>query len=115
MVRQADDPFVCFSAKSNKGLRIEKSPKPEVGEGTRVEELEEGTQRKELAKGDAEGQLVVDTGQQKRPVGMRERESTISEDQSRWVSIPRGFVEISRRMHVSVSLQMHKGMQSVTT
>ena len=31
------------------------------------------------------------------------------------IGIPSSFVEISRRMHVSFSLQIHKGMQSVTT
>ena len=63
-VRQVDDLLVCFGAKPNKGLsfrsqrhrkwareRLEKELREAVGEGRR--------------------RGAVDTGQQKRPVGMR--------------------------------------------
>ena len=39
VVRQADDPFVCFGAKPDKGFGLE------ISTGTPVKELEEGTQR----------------------------------------------------------------------
>ena len=45
---------------------------------------------------------------------MRESPESVREDQSRWVGIPSSFVEISLEIHASVSLHMHKGMQSVT-
>ena len=47
MVRQADDPFVCFGAKPDKGFGLEISTQPEVGK-----ELEERTARSDLATGD---------------------------------------------------------------
>ena len=69
---QADDPFICFGAKPDKGLDSRFWTRPEVGKGTpESQELEEGTHRRQLATGDAEGQWAVDTGHQKRPVGMR--------------------------------------------
>ena len=88
-----------------KGLESRSPTRPELGKGTPVRELKRGTHWKQLAKGDA---VAVDNGQQKRPVGMREGPGAVREDQSIWVSIPRGFVEISRRMRISVSLQMHR-------
>ena len=62
VVRQADDPFVCFGAKPDKGFGLEISTRPEVGKGTRVriwtKELREVSWRRRVADG-------VDTGQQK--------------------------------------------------
>ena len=69
-VRQADDLFVCFGAKPNRGLSHDlRCDRKWVSE--RERELDKGTQREELAKGDAEGHWLVDNGQQQRPVGMR--------------------------------------------
>ena len=106
MVRQADDPFVCFGAKPNKGLSPRSSTLPEVGKGTRVRELEEGTQRSQLAKGDASGQSTPDS----RSELSYEIESSSSEGRpvklsqhSSWV------VEFSLEIHASVSLHMHIG------
>ena len=51
---------------------------------------------------------------QSTPVSRRDQsawdrvQKQVREDQSRWVGIPSSFLEISRRMHVSVSLQMHQ-------
>ena len=71
-VRQADDLFVCFGAKPDKEFGLEISDALGSGQGNaRESELDKGTQRKQLATGDGEGQLAVDTGQQKRPVGIR--------------------------------------------
>ena len=67
-----------------------------------------GKRNPEKAVGEGRRRGTVDTGQQKRPVGTRESPGAVREDLSRWVSIPRGFVEISRRMHINVSLQMHR-------
>ena len=63
VVRQADDPFVCFGAKPNKGLGLEISDETgnggvrgprEARKGELVKEPKEG----ELAKEPGEGQLV---------------------------------------------------------
>ena len=61
------------------------STRLEVGKGTPKErqELDKGTQRRQLATVDGEGQLAVDTGQQKRPVDMRESPASVREDQSK--------------------------------
>ena len=67
VARQADDPFVCFGAKPNKGL----SPRSRRDREW-VRERESWT--KELGERVGEGwrEWPVDTGQQKWPVGMRE-------------------------------------------
>ena len=70
-VCQADDHFVCFGAKPDKGFGLEISDATGSRQGKASQELEERTQRRQLATGDGEGQLGVDTGQQKRPVGMK--------------------------------------------
>ena len=70
-VYQAEDPFVCYGAKPDKGSGLEISDATGSRQGNASQELEEGTQRKQLAMGDTEWQLGVDNGQQKRPVGMR--------------------------------------------
>ena len=43
VVRQADDPFVCFGAKPNKGLSSTSLTRLEVGKGTPEKKLEKGT------------------------------------------------------------------------
>ena len=60
-VRQADDLFVCFGAKTNKGLSSRSSTWPEADNGTPVRRVgkttsgvSRGTQRRQLVKGDAE-------------------------------------------------------------
>ena len=111
MVRQADDPFVCFGAKPDKGFGLEISTRPEVGREHQSEswtkEHREGSWRRETQG----GSWGVDTGQ--RETSRHEIESSISEGRpvkmsqhSSW------FVEFSLEIHASVSLQ---GMQSVTT
>ena len=64
VVRQADDPFVCFGAKPNKGLSSRSSTRPEVGKGTPVREVGKRNREKlegRQAKGDAEGQSTTDS------------------------------------------------------
>ena len=97
------------------------------GQGNARERVGKRTQRRQLAKDDAEGQSTMDsrTDQsawdrvqeqwERQTIWVRSSESTTVgrrkqwvEDQSRWVSIPRGFVEISRKMNVNVSLRTHK-------
>ena len=103
---QADDLFVYFGAKPKKDL----SSRSRRDRKWAKERRSERSWKKELKEGVGEGWCrgTVDTGQQKRLAGMRQSPGAVREDQSRWISIPRGFVEISRRMHVSVSLQMHR-------
>ena len=106
MVRQADDPFVWFRAKTDKGFGLEISTWPEVGRERQSESETKGLRRRQLVKGDASGQST--------PVSRSEQSAWVSpvpvkEDRSRWVGIPNSFVEISLEIHTSVSLHMHKG------
>ena len=64
VVRQADDPFVCFGAKPSKGLSSRSLTRLEVG---RKDQLAKEPRECELAKRDAERQTR--TGQ-KGPVKM---------------------------------------------
>ena len=64
VVRQADDPFVYFGMKPNKGLSSRSSTRPEVDKGTPekgVGKKEPREARRELAKGDAEGKSTTDS------------------------------------------------------
>ena len=65
VVRQADDPFVCFGAKPNKGLGLKFSDETRSGE---KRQLVKESREDELAKEDAEGQW---TTEQKRPVSVK--------------------------------------------
>ena len=58
-----------------------------------------GKRNSKKAVGEGWHRRAVDNGQQK---------EAVRKGQSRCVSIPCGFVEISRRMHVSVSPRMHR-------
>ena len=112
MVRQADDPFVCFGAKPDKGFGLEISTWPEVGRERQSESETKGLRRRLLAKGDASGQSTPDSRETSwDEIGSR----AVREDRSRWVGIPCSFVEISVEIHASVSLHMHKGMQCYIT
>ena len=64
---------------------------------------------KELAKSDAEGQSTSDSRRDQSAWDSVQKQ--VREDQSRWVGIPSSFVEISRRMHVSVSLHMQRNAE----
>ena len=58
---QADDLFVSFGAKPNKGLSSRSRRDRKWARERQSEELEKGTQRRQLAKGDAEGQSKPDS------------------------------------------------------
>ncbi len=79
VVRQADDPFVCFGAKPDKGFGLEISTRLEVGKGTRVtiwtKELREVSWRRTTDR-------AVDTGQQ-RDQSDEMRSRAVREDESR--------------------------------
>ena len=107
-VRQAKDPLVYFGAKPEKGFGLEISKRPEVGKVTPVRELEQGTQRE-----------WVGGGRGRRALGSRDRTAEETSWHERESSISEGipvkmsqhslsFVEISRRVHVSVSLHMQR-------
>ena len=78
MVRQADDPFVCFGVKPDKGFGLEISTWPEVGRECQSEswtkELEEGSWRWMTDR-------AVDTGQQRDELAW-ERVQSSEEDRS---------------------------------
>ena len=61
VVRQADDPFVCFGAKPDKGFGLEISTWPEVGRERQSESETKGLRRRQLAKSDASGQSTPDS------------------------------------------------------
>ena len=76
------------------------------GQGNARERIRKGTQREELAKGDVEGQSTTDS---RRDQSAWERESWSSEGRPVKMSQHSSWlVEISRRMHVSFSLPMHR-------
>ena len=75
VVCQADDPFVCFGAKPDKGFGVEISDATGSRQGSVSQELNKGTQRKQLATGKAE--WLVDTGAE--VTSRHEREFRVSE------------------------------------
>ena len=91
-VHQADDLFVCFGAKPKKGLSS-RSRRAQCW----AKERQSGCWKKELREAVGEGwcRRTVDNGQQ-------------WGRQSRWVGIPSSFLEISREIHASISLQMYR-------
>ena len=107
--RHSDDLFVCFGAKPTQ--RTEDQILRETGsvggkEGPREDRESRSTtesRREQLAV-----ELVVQgkDGQQK---------EAVREDSQRWVSIPSGFVEVSRKIHARDSLQMHKRLHKSVT
>ena len=105
MVRQADNPFVSFSAKPNKGLSP-RSRRDRKWVRERELELDKGTQRKAVGQGWRE--LPVDT--EAEVTSRHERGSSSSEGRqvkmrqhSSWI------VEFSLEIHANVSLHMHIG------
>ena len=107
MVSQADDPFVCFGAKPDKGFGLEISTWLEVGRERRSESwtkgLEEGSWRRTTDR-------AVDTGQQ-RDESAWERVQT-----NEWSPVKIGWhsssvVEFLLETHASVSLHMHNVIQ----
>ena len=78
--------------------RSQGSGQGKAWEGSGQENAREGSWKKEPREG---------SWQRETQRGSRRR-SAVREDQSRWVGIPRSFVQISRKIHVSGSLQMHR-------
>ena len=90
MVRQADDPFVCFGAKPDKGFWTRDLGWPEVGRERRAESW---TKELEEAVGEGWREWPVDTGAE-RPVGWDE----VQNSEGRRVKMSRhssSFVEVS--------------------
>ena len=108
VVRQADDSFVCFGAKPEKGFGLEISTRPEVGRERESlswkKEPTEGSWRRETQG----GRRPVDTGH------LRDQSDEIgsSRSEGRPVKMSRHsswVVEFSLEIHGSVSLHMHIG------
>ena len=102
----ADDPFVCFGAKPNKGLSPRSSTWPEVGKRERESWTKEPTGR-------------IGDGRWRGAVGNRHRtaeetsrhEIGSSSSEGRPVKMSKhssSFVKISLEIHVSVSLRRHR-------
>ena len=79
MVRQADDSFVCFGAKPDKGFGLEISTSPEVGRERQSENETKGLRSWQLGKGDASDQSTPE--QRDQSDEMRSR--VVKEDESR--------------------------------
>ena len=75
VVRQADNLFVCFGAKPNKGLSSRSPTRQEVGEERQAQEKPEG----QLAKEPREGQLAYQLARISEHTRIRDKE--ISTDQ----------------------------------
>ena len=104
---------LCFGAKPDKGFGFEILTRPEVGREHQSESWmkgpTEGSWRR--ATGDGEGQLES-TPDSRRDQSVWDRvQMQVRKGQSRLVGIPSIFVEISRRMHVSVSLHMQRNAE----
>ena len=102
--RQSDDLFVCFDAKPTQ--RTEKDISRETGSG-RGKKCPWEDRKSQLTK---QGRLEIAVqgkdGQQK---------EAVSEDIQRWVNIPSGFVEVSRKIHACDNLQMHEKLHKSVT
>ena len=75
VIRQADDPFVYFGTKPNKGFGLEISDESGSGGGSEVREKPEGQLAKERrtqrgSVGEERRREAVENGQQKAPVKM---------------------------------------------
>ena len=92
MVRQADDSFVCFGAKPDKGFWTRDLGWQEVGRERRSERFGKRSSRKQLAKGDARWQSTRDSRETNRhEIGSSHSE----EDRLGLVGIPSSVVEFS--------------------
>ena len=105
-------PLSVLARNQTKGLDSRSWTWPEVGKGTRVEELDKGTQRK--AVGDGRRRVAVG---QSTPDSRRDQSDEIGSSRSERRPVKMSqhsswFVEFSLEIHASVSLQE---MQSVTT
>ena len=98
-------PLSVLARNQTKGFGLEISLRPEVNASR---ELEERTHRRELATGEAEWSWQSTPDSRRDQSAWDRVQKQVREDQSRWVGIPSSFVEISRRMHVSVSLYMQR-------
>ena len=107
MVRQADDPFVCFGAKTDEEFGLEISTRPEVGKGTPVgvgkRNPEEGSWRRETESGSWSRHRTPEE------TNRHERKPRVSEGRPVKMSQPSSwFVEFSQEIHASISLHMHR-------
>ena len=105
-VRQADDPFVCFGVKPDKGFGLEISTRPEVGKETPV-----GVEQRNPEEAVGDGRRREAVGSRHRTAeetSQQERESNSSEGRPVKMSQHSWFVEFSLEIHASVSLRRHK-------
>ena len=108
VVRQANDPVVCFGAKPDKGFGLEISTRPEVGTERQSERV--GRRNSEKSVGDGRRRVAVGSRHRtaeetsRHEIGSRSSEGrpVKMSQHSSW------FVKISLEIHDSVSLQ---GMQ----
>ena len=105
VVRQADDPFVCFGAKPDKGFWTRDLNATWSRQGNASWELEEGTQRRSWRQETQSGswQSTPDREETSRHEVQQQWGKTIKMSQhSSW------FVEFSLEIHTSISLHMHR-------
>ena len=119
VVRQADDPCVCFGAKPNKGLSSRSLTRPKVGEkkpvgkGTQSGSVGKGSQRggwwRETQGGSRE-RTAVGTSQDELEFqsGQRSAEGGSEENCQRWVGILCGFCRSFAKNTLSAIKKCHK-------
>ena len=111
MVRQADDSFVCFGAKPDKGFWTRDFDVTGSGKGTREESW---TKELEGAVGEGWRTEAVDTGQQ-RDESAWVSPGQVKEDRSRWVGIPSSVVEFSLESTLALVYTCTQQMQCCIT
>ena len=99
MVRQADNSFVCFGAKPDKGFWTCDLDVAGSGEGTPVRELEKGTEK--WAVGEGQRTVAVDTGQHR--------------DESAWEMVQTSERRSSRHSSSFVEVSLESALVLVCT
>ena len=109
VVRQADDSFVCFGAKPDKGFWTRDLDVTGSGEGTPVREWDKkGTEK--WAVGEGRRREAVDTGHWSREASRHERGSRpVKEGRVKMSRRLCCFVEVSLEIQASVGLHMYTG------
>ena len=110
VVRQADNSFVCFGAKPDKGFWTWDLGMTGSRKGTPVREWDKGTEK--WAVGDGGRTEAVNTGHRSWETSHQEIGSSDSkEDRVKMSRYSSCFVEVLLEIHANVSLYMLSGMQ----
>ena len=100
-----------------KGLSLRSPARPEMDEDRKVwEKRIEEQLTKETREGSRQRRAEEDGGIDIAVQGKDgQQKEAVREDSQRWVSIPCGFVDVSRKKHACDNLQMHEKLQKIVT